>query len=1209
MPLFKRINSQIVIIFLLLLILPLALILVQKRQEIRKRAAEPQVRINPNFNPSLAFLPPEKGELSSYPLPEKATAQIIIKYKESALISKDEKSQSAEITEKLDKTPKLKGKTKPLVELKTTTEEQVNLNRQKFPQRAARVPKEATVPKLLLLKQVTINKTEITQTLDELRKDPNIDYAEVLEEPKPNEAPESPNDYYYNTPRSLLGEGMTDSWALRKINLGPEGQGTSGWDKTTGSKNVVVAIFGGEIDCLHPDLIKNIWVNPGEDINNNGEVADAADLNGIDDDGNGYVDDLNGTNNSLCSTKITFPSSGHETTVAGIIGAIGNNKIGVVGENWNVKLMAIGSDIKYAVDNGADIISISYDYDYLKDIFDYAYANGVIVIHASGNDRKEYGYGEQNGEHEWVIGATDLNDQKASFSNFGNRIDFTAPGTQVLTTLSRGLQGAGLFTSYKDLSAAKDKNGIPSIVFYDPETKVLKFGQKEKNGKWKFDNIKTSTATALYVSLDFDSTNQPHIVYYDFEKRRLVYTYRIKNSWIENILTKTDDQGYFASIKIGSDNKPRITFINNTNKTIKLITQSLKGEFIEEDITTLPVFDMYFSATSLALDSANNPNIAYYEYGSKDLIYGKKTDSVWSFETVDSGGNVGGFTSLVIDKSNKAHIAYSDLTNYRVKYATNFKGAWYIIAPATNYSITGIGYNSIILDSKDTPRISTIYYGSGGIYNIIYSYLENGVWRQELISPSIDLGSTQQLLLQTDISPYIITVSRNGGIHSEDRQSDGTWKQTKIIDWGNPYSFFSGTSASAPVVSGLAALIISMHQNWSIDQIYWAVAKGAADLGTSGHDPNFGWGRVDAKKTLDIDAPLVDSVLPQADISSPIDGSVINKGKVDITGTASDDNFTYYNVFYKKDSDTMWKPITWYSRTQKNNETLGTLDATLFAGGDYQVKIEAHDFYNTSEKEISLIISPDPTPTPTVVPTAGPQCQQLQGIINSALQSSCGSPNYNLKADLNMDQTVNNDDLSLLSNVISQSNNEKSCRTFLGYSTNICAYANSCAVLYGKILNSYFTSCATPQVDFRKYDPIPDLNKDGKVYNEDYAIFNPLDKSNSSVCSNYLNNTTNPCLPSSTSTPSPKLSPCPPFGDVDNDSFISQTDVDWVMQYNVGQRNFDSEQVRRADVNSDGGVNSMDGSFISQYLNNLRQTFPICNLSSSTPIPTPTASN
>ncbi|MCB0353980.1 MAG: S8 family serine peptidase [Bdellovibrionales bacterium] len=265
-------------------------------------------------------------------------------------------------------------------------------------------------------------------------------------------------------PSDYTGQA-SDLYGLAKI------QAPEAWDTTTGG-DVIVAVLDTGIDYTHPDLASNMWVNEGEIPGN-----------GIDDDHNGYTDDVYGVDFANGDGD-PFDDHGHGTHVAGTIGAVGNNDLGVVGVNWKVKLVALkfltasGSGttfflpdaIEYAVDNGVRVINASFggrgDSQFLRNAIDYANKRGVLFVAAAGNfgtDNDSLPHYPSNYEFPNVISvaATDVDDHLGWFSNFGkSSVHLAAPGVQILSTLPGGRYGKLSGTSM----AAPHVTGAAALV-------------------------------------------------------------------------------------------------------------------------------------------------------------------------------------------------------------------------------------------------------------------------------------------------------------------------------------------------------------------------------------------------------------------------------------------------------------------------------------------------------------------------------------------------------------------------------------------------------------------------------------------------------------------------------------------------------------------------------------------------------------------------
>lgn len=236
--------------------------------------------------------------------------------------------------------------------------------------------------------------------------------------------------------------GLPDQWALNGD--GPMGI-TTAWAQTTGSETIVAVVDTG-VDLSHPDLAPNMWRNPGE-------VA----ANGLDDDGNGVVDDVHGAD-FVSGDGDPTDDNGHGTHVAGIIAARGNNGLGIAGVAWTARIMAIkvldaaGSGnmdavargVRYAIAHGARVVNLSLvgpaPGPALQQAIAEAQAAGVLVVAAAGNDHADddatpvypASFPAEN-----LIAVTSLgrSGALAPSASWGRAtIDLAAPGEAILST-------------------------------------------------------------------------------------------------------------------------------------------------------------------------------------------------------------------------------------------------------------------------------------------------------------------------------------------------------------------------------------------------------------------------------------------------------------------------------------------------------------------------------------------------------------------------------------------------------------------------------------------------------------------------------------------------------------------------------------------------------------------------------------------------------
>lgn len=262
----------------------------------------------------------------------------------------------------------------------------------------------------------------------------------------------SPNNYVHistvpNDP------GFSDQWEMQNSS-DTDIDAPEAWDLTTGSSDVVVAVVDTGVAYTHVDLKDNVWINPGE-------IAG----NGIDDDGNGYVDDVHGID-AVGGTSDPWDTYGHGTHVAGTIAAEGNNGIGIAGVSWKTKIMPLrfidssgyGTDagaiacINYAIDmklnHGVNLVAINaswgggYPDTALENAIQAAGNAGIVFCAAAGNNPSGVDI-DSAPEYPAAypctniisVGASDSADKPAYFSNYGAaNVDLFAPGTNILST-------------------------------------------------------------------------------------------------------------------------------------------------------------------------------------------------------------------------------------------------------------------------------------------------------------------------------------------------------------------------------------------------------------------------------------------------------------------------------------------------------------------------------------------------------------------------------------------------------------------------------------------------------------------------------------------------------------------------------------------------------------------------------------------------------
>lgn len=300
-----------------------------------------------------------------------------------------------------------------------------------------------------------------------------------------------------NSLESASDERMSEQWALDKI----EAEGA--W-KVASGKNVIIGVVDTGTDIFHPDLKNQLWINSAEDINRSGkfepwsskEVRNGitGDIDGIDQDGNGLIDDVSGWNfvdqmtanagNWSGRDANILDEQGHGTSVAGVIAAEKENG-GICGLAYNARIMTlkafdatgnaedddIAAAIIYGALSGCSVINCSFGDIYfspiVRDAISAATSLGCFVVASSGNRGGVRRHFPSNYNDVTAIGATTRDDRLAIFSTYGSMVSLVAPGSEILTTANGGgyrfIGGTSFSSPYVAATAALLLEKNPSL--------------------------------------------------------------------------------------------------------------------------------------------------------------------------------------------------------------------------------------------------------------------------------------------------------------------------------------------------------------------------------------------------------------------------------------------------------------------------------------------------------------------------------------------------------------------------------------------------------------------------------------------------------------------------------------------------------------------------------------------------------------------------
>lgn len=561
-----------------------------------------------------------------------------------------------------------------------------------------------------------------------------------------------PDDPYYHS-HSSWGQPYDDLWALKRI------QCENTWNITIGSYNVTVAVVDTGIDYKHEDIIDNLWINKDE-------IPD----NGVDDDNDGFIDNIYGANFAYNNSN-PMDDNGHGTHCAGIIGAVGNNSIGIVGVNWNISLMAVkaldnngqgdssilAEAICWAADQGAKIISSNWGSSYrltynpiIEDAVRYAYNKGCILVFAAGNRNDNViFYSPQNMNETITVAATDYKDRKAYFSNWGEKIDVSAPGIDILSLRANNtgdptrIIGEKYYYESGTSQAASFVAGLCALLLsrnhslnYRDIRKIITSNSDNSSPSFPYIGGRINVDRSVIYNLVRADILNP------FRDANVIGLINITgNAFGENFQRYIVEYGrgcnptnwsVIANSNISIE-KDVLAVLNTTTLDDGLYTLRLKVICLHSKVETVSSFIVNNKHSILIVDSNGIGNYtsiqdAIYDAGTGDNIYvynGSYTETIWIDGSITLEGNDSLSTMIINDEG--SCIIYISADNVNIKGFTLIGG--YISIKVLNSRYINISdnilpgsYNGIYIVNSKYVNISgntliDMFYYSIYIYN------------------------------------------------------------------------------------------------------------------------------------------------------------------------------------------------------------------------------------------------------------------------------------------------------------------------------------------------------------------------------------------------------------------------------------------------------------------------------------------------------------
>jgi len=677
---------------------------------------------------------------------------------------------------------------------------------------------------------------DVEKALKELEKSK---YDDVLEFAEP--------DYYVYADDLPTDPLRGDMWTMH--NVGQTG-GTADADidmlevwndpPSLSTTEIIVGVIDTGIDYTHPELEDMMWTNPGE----YGKTS------GVDDDGNGYVDDIHGVD-FVNDDGDPMDDNGHGSHCSGVIAAEGGNGVGVVGINSGIKLMGLkflgsgGSGatsdallaVNYAKAMGAKVTSNSWGGGGKSRAMETAIkGSGALFVASAGNSgssQVQYPAG-YTCDNVISVAATDHNDAKASWSNYGKTwVDLGAPGVNVMSCYLGGvykmMSGTSMACPHVSGAAALYMKVNPSTAILDVKAKILgsvdtvssMSGITVSGGRLNVKNMFTGTdelpsdssSPAQLGDLMLDSTTSTSLTFTctaveeDADTTEsFAYAYEVRY----RVGTFTDSTSFDWATALSATGEP-IPSVEGLTDTIVVTGLMASTDYtfaaraIDEvgnagavtlpenygfgttsppDVTKWTVYSGIDSASgttyhSMAYDANGNPAVAY-PTGS-GIMFAYYDGETWEKETVDSSVTGGG-VDMVFDGST-FHIAYGDAAT---KYAKRTGDGSWSVSTIESRNTYGESKGIAVHGSGTTQTVGIIYLKFGGQGGRMFAELSGGTWTIKQVDKSAG-GRYHNAAYDSSGNPHLVYCAMTGDngnyidiVKYATRSTSGTWSITTL---------------------------------------------------------------------------------------------------------------------------------------------------------------------------------------------------------------------------------------------------------------------------------------------------------------------------------------------------------------------------------------------------------------------------------------------